>query len=506
MTAGDCSREKKRIHRYNRRQSVRKVLFLAAVLMAAAAFCCTAIRAFTTNLTDDEAYTYINYVRAYQPLNLSWLIHLYSTCKANNHWLNTFLIWCTSQVLGPYSEAAIRLPNVVLFAGYLAAVLAALRRGRISFLCSVFLISNYYLNEFFGLGRGYGMAAAFVLFTLLAYGSWRRTGCKDGRYVLLILLCLTLGAASNTVVLLLYPSVGLLMLYHMIRGKRLGSFLRVHFIAAVLFVLCTCLLVRYHLEVSVRDTALYVGTQDYVHSTVMEFLHMLVTGRTASLALAVLILAATAAAGVILVQGAVRRQSPNAVQGHHLNAAQVRHLNAVPARRLNAVQVRHFRTDMDDAGAKVPNREETHAGVISKGAIDYFWMLALFALVSMAIGAVFHRGYLTGRTTLPFWPLVVLGGYGLAQAAAAELAARRTSARRVLQIVSVLCAALVFILFLKKVRLNSTRDWPWDYGTRERVAESVQKTGDYPEDAIQDYTDIFYMAKYGLDITPYLGP
>ncbi len=212
MTAGDCSREKKRIHRYNRRQSVRKVLFLAAVLMAAAAFCCTAIRAFTTNLTDDEAYTYINYVRAYQPLNLSWLIHLYSTCKANNHWLNTFLIWCTSQVLGPYSEAAIRLPNVVLFAGYLAAVLAALRRGRISFLCSVFLISNYYLNEFFGLGRGYGMAAAFVLFTLLAYGSWRRTGCKDGRYVLLILLCLTLGAASNTVVLLLYPSVGLLML------------------------------------------------------------------------------------------------------------------------------------------------------------------------------------------------------------------------------------------------------------------------------------------------------
>ena len=105
---------------------MRKVLFLAAVLMAAAAFCCTAIRAFTTNLTDDEAYTYINYVRAYQPLNLSWLIHLYSTCKANNHWLNTFLIWCTSQVLGPYSEAAIRLPNVVLFAGYLAAVLAAL--------------------------------------------------------------------------------------------------------------------------------------------------------------------------------------------------------------------------------------------------------------------------------------------------------------------------------------------------------------------------------------------
>ncbi len=181
-------------------------------------------------------------------------------------------------------------------------------------------------------------------------------------------------------------------------------------------------------------------------------------------------------------------------------------MNAVPARRLNAVQVRHFRTDMDDAGAKVPNREEAHAGVISKGAIDYFWMLALFALVSMAIGAVFHRGYLTGRTTLPFWPLVVLGGYGLAQAAAAELAARRTSARRVLQIVSVLCAALVFILFLKKVRLNSTRDWPWDYGTRERVAESVQKTGDYPEDAIQDYTDIFYMAKYGLDITPYLGP
>ena len=466
MTAGDCSREKKRIHRYNRRQSVRKVLFLAAVLMAAAAFCCTAIRAFTTNLTDDEAYTYINYVRAYQPLNLSWLIHLYSTCKANNHWLNTFLIWCTSQVLGPYSEAAIRLPNVVLFAGYLAAVLAALRRGRISFLCSAFLISNYYLNEFFGLGRGYGMAAAFVLFTLLAYGNWRETGCRDSRYVLLILLCLTLGAASNTVVLLLYPSVGLLMLYHMIRGKRLGSFLRVHFIAAVLFVLCTCLLVRYHLEVSVRDTALYVGTQDYVHSTVMEFLHMLVTGRTASLA----------------------------------------HLNAVPARRLNAVQVRHFRTDMDDAGAKVPNREEAHAGVISKGAIDYFWMLALFALVSMAIGAVFHRGYLTGRTTLPFWPLVVLGGYGLAQAAAAELAARRTSARRVLQIVSVLCAALVFILFLKKVRLNSTRDWPWDYGTRERVAESVQKTGDYPEDAIQDYTDIFYMAKYGLDITPYLGP
>lgn len=452
MTAGENSRKKKRNNTHDRHCGERDVLFFAAVLMAAVAFFCTAVRAFTTNLTDDEAYTYINYVRAYQPLNLSWLTHLYNTCRANNHWLNTFLIWCTSKALGPYSEAAIRLPNVALFAGYLVAVLAALRRGRISFLCSAFLISNYYLNEFFGLGRGYGMAAAFVLFTLLAYGSWRRTGCEDRGFVLLILLCLTLGAASNTVVLLLYPSVGLLMLYRMIRERRLGDFLRVHFIAAILFVLCTYVLVRYHLAVSVRDTALYVGTQGYVHSTVMEFLHMLVTGRAASLALAALILAGVAASAAILI------------------------------------------------------REKAHSDISPAVAFDYFWMLVLFVLVSMAIGAVFRRGYLTGRTTLPFWPLVVLGGYGLAQAAAAALAARHTSVRRVLQTAAVLCAALVFVLFLKKMRLDSTRDWPWDYGTRERVAESVQKTGTYPEDAIQDYTDIFYMAKYGLDITPYLGP
>lgn len=463
----------------SRAVKVRTVLFCIALAAACLIFFCTAIRALTTNLTDDEAYTYINYVRSYRPLDPSYLTHLFHSCKANNHWLNTFLIWVMTQILGPYSEAAVRLPNLIFFAAYLAACLFALRKRHISFLCCILLMSNYYLNEFFGLGRGYGMAAAFVLFTLLLYGRCLRGGCRSAGTLLALLLCLALGAASNTVVLLLYPSVGLLLLYRMIQERTLGSFLRRHAIGAILFLLISVILVQYHLGISRRDTALYVGTGDFFHSVVKEYLGMIVTNR---LLQAALLLSVTAAC--VLSIAVLLRHGAESSLLCRCHADGKENLKGTGSEEL-------LRDEAGKADA-----------VYGYAGTDYFVMLLLFVAVNLLSGVIFRKGYITGRTTLPFWPLVVLGLSGLYRRAAEEMGILDA---RWFRIFVPTAAAVVLLLLARKTHLTTTRDWPWDYGTRERVEQSVKETGIYRESDIRDYTDVFYMAKYGLNIDPYLG-
>ncbi len=127
-------------------------------------FAIVLIRSIVSGITYDEAYTYMNFGRI-DLFNYNTLRHLYSKagCIANNHWLNSMLINLCHLITGvDYNEFLIRLPSLVFFVLYLIGVGYGYKRKQFSLTTLFFLVSNYYLLEFYGLARGYGMANTCV--------------------------------------------------------------------------------------------------------------------------------------------------------------------------------------------------------------------------------------------------------------------------------------------------------------------------------------------------------
>ncbi len=172
----------------------RKALRAYAVVAGAAAWTITAYRAATTGITYDEAYTYLHYAQTatgFLRLDI-----------ANNHPLNSLLIYLSNLITGArYDEVAIRAPNLVAFGIYLFIAYKLAARTRYSLAAFSLLAFNPYLNEFFGLGRGYGLAAAAVLAALWIYATQRTS--EQVLVLSLLLLCLASAAIYACLVLVL---------------------------------------------------------------------------------------------------------------------------------------------------------------------------------------------------------------------------------------------------------------------------------------------------------------
>ena len=131
-------------------------VLVAAVTVAGLAL--VVARARLIALTYDEAYTWFHYVRA--PLDV--VLGFAGGADANNHSLNSLLMTIASAAFGD-SELALRLPNVLAYVGYAAAVVAFVRTlqhalARVA--TATLLLLNPFVIELFSLARGYGLALA----------------------------------------------------------------------------------------------------------------------------------------------------------------------------------------------------------------------------------------------------------------------------------------------------------------------------------------------------------
>jgi len=141
----------------------------ARALVAAAAVAGLALvvtRARLVGFTYDEAYTWFHYVRA--PLGV--VLGFAGGAEANNHSLNSLLMTAASAVFGD-SELALRLPNVLAFVGYAAAVAAiagTLRHALARVATAALLLLNPFVIELFSMARGYGLALALSTGSLAA--------------------------------------------------------------------------------------------------------------------------------------------------------------------------------------------------------------------------------------------------------------------------------------------------------------------------------------------------
>ena len=145
-----------------------KILLFIGIAISIIVFFITMIRSEVSGLNYDEAYTYLRIARynLLDPKILLALFHGY----ANNHWLNSFLIFIFDRLTGiHYNEFIIRLPVLLSFAVYLLLSCIGYKKKYYSFTTLLFLIGNYYLNEYYGLARGYGLANTCIFGMCLSY-------------------------------------------------------------------------------------------------------------------------------------------------------------------------------------------------------------------------------------------------------------------------------------------------------------------------------------------------
>jgi len=134
----------------------KKTVYILFAVIAVFILTLIGIQASSFNMSYDEAFTYVAYSK-YDRFFDMFLINL-----ANNHFLNSFLIYFTA-LFAPFNSFAIRLPVFVF--GIIYFILSAIisTKFRNSLLCFGLLTCYYFFIHHFSVARGYGMAATLIL-------------------------------------------------------------------------------------------------------------------------------------------------------------------------------------------------------------------------------------------------------------------------------------------------------------------------------------------------------
>ncbi|MDD4308451.1 MAG: hypothetical protein PHU53_06560 [Thermoplasmata archaeon] len=189
-----------------------------AILIGAAFFAYTCLRAYNLSISFDEAWTYLYH-------SCGSLKHIFSFAGpvgSNNHLLNTLAIKVLAHFFGN-SEFVIRIPALTGHAIYLVSIFHILklflRRGRfvVGFLLAA---SNPFLLDYFSCARGYSMGIGFsaAAIYLLLKGiecpdPGKRAGYNQASVAMLILAVL-----SNLSFLNVFIAIIAVMLFFDIKG------------------------------------------------------------------------------------------------------------------------------------------------------------------------------------------------------------------------------------------------------------------------------------------------
>lgn len=144
---------------------------------------------------------------------------------ANNHLLNTVFMASSSYLFGE-SEFALRLPNILSFALFLAGLFLVLRKSEnkwIAMACGSLILLNPLILEFFSLARGYGLSMGFLMMSLyflfrnqFSYKTYQSL-ISDFKYVVLfafLALCSSLSLINYYIAILVVFIIQYLLLVY----------------------------------------------------------------------------------------------------------------------------------------------------------------------------------------------------------------------------------------------------------------------------------------------------
>ena len=368
-------------------------------------------------------------------------------CIANNHWLNTYLIYFLDRFVRgasdkyTYNEFLIRFPSIASFAVYLTVVYKTFVKKKLSFLVMIFLIGNYYLNEYYGLARGYGMACTFVFLLCMSYYDWRASDYREMKYLTLTMLSAMLAILSNTIVLLLFPAVGLVCLYRLIERKRIRGFFRKCWFIFAVFLSVSALMAVYHLRVSAAGKPLFSGEASFFECFFKGYAGMFFTNDTVCTVIAVLFIVLLLIS-LLMINKRIRE-------------------------------------------------------------LDFGVMMIIFILTNLAMEMVFHKGYILDRVLLPFYAFMVLSAAEIISYAFHNTKSfgKRLKISKFRIPVRVLAGLACVVLFVSRIDLRETTDFSSDYRFKTII------TGTYMTDRAYDGSwnaaGMFYIDKYESLIPEY---
>lgn len=357
-------------------------------------------------ITYDEAYTFLAYAKPLRDDTTLWTLkNIWYTSVANNHWLYTILETILIKTTGIlYNEFLIRIPSIIGGLVFYVLVYLEYVKDRINWLTFGLLIFNYYLNEFFSLGRGYGLSALLVLIGIILYDRYRASVYTKDIYLLISLGCLILSAYANSISLVACFCMGLIMLYEVLRNRRLPHILKNAwtYILGIVYALAGLVIVKFHFNVTKVGLGAYVADSVSLMGLINEHVGMLFSNGIVIRIISFVLIAIALIAVIVLIK------------------------------------------------AKALHK------------CDYSMAMMLYFISLILMITVFSRGGMTGRTLIPAFPLVAYG-FGELVSEAAKSVINKDSMKSANIKVCKLAVAAGFItcslVFVRRMDVFHVSDW-----------------------------------------------
>ncbi len=177
--------------RYNLNHFVSTSCILTGILL----FIYVTLRAYRIPITHDEALSWNHFVPYHVMEIISY--NTDSNGMPNNHILNTLLMKLFCWIFGP-NDFTIRIPNLLGYLIYLIysyKTIKFLRSPVLQITGFLLLNLNLYLLEFFGIGRGYGLANGLLLASIYYFLCWQ--AMRNNKYLWQTLILCSLAVLSN---------------------------------------------------------------------------------------------------------------------------------------------------------------------------------------------------------------------------------------------------------------------------------------------------------------------
>lgn len=374
-------------------------------------FCITMIRAAITQVTYDEAQTYLQYCSP-DIFKFNGMKEIYWNSYANNHLLNTYLITISELLFRQkYSEFLIRLPQLLFYLIFLISIWVLYRRKFLSSYSVIFLTANYYVSEFYGLARGYAMANTLVFLACVFLVYWKRSFYEADRYLILCSVMLGLAVFANTIVFLIVPSFCIIWLVRLWQNGRLVKVIRKYFIYLIIWFCFLLVMIKYHMNVIAYTTpaGVYTGREKgFFECFFAGYGDMYTRNIYLKNILGVLFLMLM----IVLLSALLY------------------------LKRLKEC--------------------------------DLMISMVIFIAVYVAAQLIFEVGYPVGRELIPFWAFIVMALREGVICIINNISPEKINIRVLRSGAMTVCLMLVFI-FARRIDVTSTTEWNHEYGLREHI-------------------------------------
>ena len=213
-----------------------------ALTISITIFLIIVIRAATTEITWDESFTYITYVRNFTIKQFTNI----ETNLANNHIINTIMIVVLDKIFNlPYNEFIIRLPNIIMSLIYFCGCYMISKDEKHRYLLFSLLVLNYYVMDFFGLARGYGIAISFIIWMCYFYKKASKQNYDDKNIFISIIFGI-LACYANTSSIVPLFTICVCYLIQIINKKDLICFIKRNILKIIPIALLLLYIIAFH--------------------------------------------------------------------------------------------------------------------------------------------------------------------------------------------------------------------------------------------------------------------